>query len=125
MTDTILIVDDDPNIVTAIEYLMKGAGYDVVIANDGQEALTYLSDNIPSLTILDVMMPNKNGFEVCREVRADERLTAMPILILTAKGRITEINKGFSLGANAYIPKPFSTHDLVERVKILLQRRKS
>lgn len=121
MPKTILIVDDEPNIVISIEYLMKRAGYEVAIAYDGQQALNYLAENSPALMILDVMMPNKNGFEVCEEVRADNRFVDMPILMLTAKGREAEMNKGLSLGANAYITKPFSTHELVERVKSLLQ----
>ena len=121
MTKTILIVDDEPNIVISIEYLMKRAGYEVATAYDGQQALDFLADNSPALMILDVMMPNKNGFEVCKEVRADNRFADMPILMLTAKGREAEMNKGLSLGADAYITKPFSTHDLVERVKSLLQ----
>jgi len=121
MANTILIVDDEPNIVISIEYLMKRAGYEVAVAYDGQQAMDYLAENIPSLVILDVMMPNKNGFEVCEEVRADNRFVDMPILMLTAKGREAEMNKGLSLGADAYISKPFSTHELVERVKSLLQ----
>ncbi len=121
MADTILIVDDEPNIVISIEYLMKRAGYEVAMAYDGQQALDYLADNRPALMILDVMMPNKNGFEVCAEVRSDQRFAEMPILMLTAKGRESEMNKGLSLGASAYISKPFSTYDLVERVKALLQ----
>ncbi|MBC8317328.1 MAG: response regulator [Desulfobulbaceae bacterium] len=121
MTKTILIVDDEPNIVLSIEYLMKRAGYEVAAAYDGQQALDYLAGNCPALMILDVMMPNKNGFEVCEEVRTDSRFAAMPILMLTAKGREAEMNKGLSLGADAYITKPFSTHELVECVKSLLQ----
>lgn len=121
MSKTILIVDDEPNIVISIEYLMKRSGYQVSIAYDGQEALDYLSVNTPDLMILDIMMPRKNGFEVCEQVRKDERLKDLPILMLTAKGREAEMNKGLSLGANAYITKPFSTHDLVERVRSLLE----
>jgi len=122
MKKTILIVDDEPNIVILMEYLMKHAGYEVVTACDGQQALDYLAENSPSLMILDVMMPNKNGFEVCEEVRADNRFVDMPILMLTAKGNEAEMNKGFSLGADAYITKPFSTHDLVGRVNSLLKK---
>jgi len=121
MAKTILVVDDDPNIVIAVEFLMRHAGFEVAIARDGQQALDYLAEQDPALMILDVMMPNKNGFEVCEEVRADPRWATMPILILTAKGREAEKIKGLALGANAYLPKPFSTHDLVELVKSLLQ----
>jgi two-component system alkaline phosphatase synthesis response regulator PhoP len=121
MPKTILIVDDEPNIVISLEYLMKRAGHEVVTAYDGQEALDYLENHIPALMILDVMMPKKNGFEVCEEVRSDSRLKKMPILMLTAKGREAEKGKGLSLGADAYITKPFSTHDLVEQVQALLE----
>ena len=121
MPKTILIVDDEPNIVISLEYLMKRAGHEVVTAYDGQEAMDYLENHIPALMILDVMMPKKNGFEVCEEVRSDSRLKEMPILMPTAKGREAEKRKGLSLGADAYITKPFSTHDLVEQVQALLK----
>ena len=120
MKKTILIVDDEPNIVISIKYLLEHAGYEVVTAYDGQQALDYLADSSPALMILDVMMPKKNGFEVCEEIRGDNRFADMPILMLTAKGSEAEMNKGFSLGADGYITKPFSTHDLVERVNSLL-----
>jgi DNA-binding response OmpR family regulator len=120
MAKTILIVDDDRNIAIAVEFLMRHAGYEVVVVHDGQQALDYLAEHDPALMILDVMMPNKNGFEVCEEVRAVPRLAAMPILMLTAKGREAEKIKGLALGANAYMPKPFSTHELVELVESLL-----
>lgn len=121
MKKTILIVDDEPNIVISIEYLMKRAGYEVVTAYDGQQALDYLADSHPALMLLDVMMPNKNGIEVCEEVRTNKRFDDMPIVMLTAKGSEAEMSKGLALGADAYITKPFSTHDLVERVKSLLK----
>lgn len=121
MSETILIVDDDPHIVMAIAYLMKQAGFETAVANDGQQALDYLAHHRPSLMILDVMMPGRNGFEICEKVRADTRFDGMPILMLSAKGREAEMNKGLSLGADAYIAKPFSTHELVKRVKALLQ----
>jgi DNA-binding response OmpR family regulator len=120
MAETILIVDDDPHIVIAIAYLLKRAGYEAAIARDGQQALDYLADHCPALMILDVMIPGKNGFEVCEIVRADHRLAKMPVLMLSAKDREAEMNKGLALGADAYMTKPFSTHALVERVKSLL-----
>ncbi|MBV2120296.1 MAG: response regulator [Candidatus Thiodiazotropha sp. (ex Ctena orbiculata)] len=123
MPKKILIVDDEPNIVFSVEFLMKRSGYEVVSAADGEQAMQLLSDEIPDLMILDVMMPRKNGFEVCADVRKDQRLADLPILMLSAKGRDAEIKKGLSLGANAYITKPFSTHELVEKVNQLLQRR--
>lgn len=120
MEKTILIVDDEPNIVISLEYLMEKEGFTVIKAYDGQEALDYLQDSIPDLILLDVMMPNIHGFEVCKKVRCDDRLKDIPIIMLTAKGREAEMNKGLTLGANAYITKPFSTHDLVKRVTSLL-----
>lgn len=122
MPKKVLIVDDEPNIVLSVEFLMQRDGLDVVTANDGQEALELLASSRPDLMILDVMMPRKNGFEVCAEVRADPELAGMPILMLTAKGREAEMKKGISLGADAYITKPFSTHDLVAKVHELLDR---
>ncbi|MCU7816891.1 MAG: response regulator [Candidatus Thiodiazotropha sp. (ex Lucinoma kastoroae)] len=121
MPKKILIVDDEPNIVLSVEYLMKREGYQVTTANDGQTALELLSETTPDLLILDVMMPRKNGFEVCSEIRADPTLSGLPILMLSAKGREAEIKKGVSLGADAYIAKPFSTHDLVNMVNKLLK----
>jgi len=122
MSKKILIVDDEPNIVLSVEFLMRREGHEVVTASDGQEAIDLLASTRPDLMILDVMMPRKNGFEVCADVRADPALSRMPILMLTAKGREAEMKKGISLGADAYITKPFSTHDLVAKVHELLHR---
>lgn len=123
MPKTILIVDDEPNIVLSVEFLMKRAGHEVAIARDGQEALDMLSQTKPDLMILDVMMPRKNGFEVCSEVRANPELADLPVLMLTAKGREAEMKKGLSLGADAYMTKPFSTHELVTKVNEMLTQR--
>ena len=120
MPKKVLIVDDEPNIVLSVEFLMKREGYDVVTAGDGQEALDMLQDARPDLMILDVMMPRKNGFEVCEAVRGHPQFGSLPILMLTAKGREAEMKKGLSLGADAYVTKPFSTHDLIDRVDELL-----
>jgi len=122
MSKKVLIVDDEPNIVLSVEFLMRREGHEVVTASDGEEAIDLLASTRPDLMILDVMMPRKNGFEVCAEVRADPALSRMPILMLTAKGREAEMKKGISLGADAYITKPFSTHDLVAKVHELLHR---
>ncbi|MES9852257.1 MAG: response regulator [Candidatus Thiodiazotropha sp. L084R] len=124
MPKKILIVDDEQNIVFSVEFLMRRTGYEVVTAADGEQAMQLLAEEVPDLMILDVMMPRKNGFEVCAEVRADQRLADLPILMLSAKGRDAEVKKGLSLGADAYITKPFSTHELVEKVNELLQHKK-
>ncbi|MCB2019801.1 MAG: response regulator [Rhizobacter sp.] len=117
----ILIADDEPNILISLEYLMKREGYEVVLARDGDEALAAIRRERPALVLLDVMMPGKSGFELCDVVRADETLAATKIVLLTAKGRDTDIAKGMALGATAYITKPFSTKELAQRVRELLQ----
>ncbi len=120
MTTPILIADDEPNILVSLEYLMKREGYTVHLARDGQEALDVLRQVQPRLVLLDVMMPRKNGFEVCQELRADERIKTTLVLMLTAKGRDTDIAKGLGVGADAYMTKPFSTKELVLKVRELL-----
>jgi DNA-binding response OmpR family regulator len=120
MSCKILIADDEPNILISLEYLMKREGYAVSVARDGAEALDTLRRERPTLVLLDVMMPTKTGFEVCQEVRSDEELKDTLILMLTAKGRDTDVAKGLALGANDYITKPFSTKELVQKVRELL-----
>lgn len=120
MTKKLLIADDEPNIVISIEFLMKREGFEVLVAHDGAEALEKIRAERPDIVLLDVMMPKKNGFDVCQEVRADAALAGTRILMLTAKGRDTEVAKGLALGADAYVTKPFSTKELVEKVKQLL-----
>lgn len=121
MAKRILIVDDEPNIVVPLEFLMKREGYEVSVAGDGQAAIDALSAGAADLVILDVMLPRMSGFEVCRRIRADPALGGLKILMLTAKGRDAEVEKGLGLGADAYVTKPFSTRDLVVRVRELLR----
>ncbi|MDR7149341.1 DNA-binding response OmpR family regulator [Hydrogenophaga palleronii] len=120
MSQKILIADDEPNILISLEFLMKREGYEVVVARDGQEAIDAIERERPALVLLDVMMPIKTGFDVCHEVRASETLRDTPILMLTAKGRDTDVAKGLALGANAYMTKPFSTKELVQKVREML-----
>ena len=122
MSHKILIADDEPNIVISLEYLMKREGFEVLVARDGHEALTVLMRERPALVLLDVMMPHKNGFEVCQALRADEALKDTLVLMLTAKGRETDVSKGLGVGADAYMTKPFSTQALVAKVRELLAR---
>jgi len=119
-THKILVADDEPNIVISLEYLLKREGYQVVVARDGQEALDAITREHPDLVLLDVMMPHKTGFEVCQAVRATPGVEATPILMLTARGRETDVAKGLALGANAYMTKPFSTRELVLKVAEML-----
>jgi len=122
MAHKILIVDDEPNIVISLEFLMKKEGFEVAVANDGEEALAKVASFNPDLMLLDVMMPKKSGFEVCEALRADPQRSGLQIVMLTAKGRDTEVAKGLALGADTYVTKPFSTKDLVAKVKEMLAR---
>ena len=120
MAKKILIVDDEPNIVISLEFLMKKEGFEVAVAGDGEEALAKVDSFAPDLVLLDVMMPKKSGYEVCEALRADPARAGLKIVMLTAKGRDTEVAKGLAIGADAYVTKPFSTKDLVARVRELL-----
>ena len=120
MAKKILIVDDEPNIVISLEFLMKKEGFEVAVANDGDEALAMVASFNPDILLLDVMMPKKSGFEVCEALRADTQRAGLKIVMLTAKGRDTEMAKGLAIGADAYVTKPFSTKELVDKVKEML-----
>jgi two-component system, OmpR family, alkaline phosphatase synthesis response regulator PhoP len=124
MASHILIVDDEPNIVISLEYLMKREGWETAVAADGEAALAALEKAPTDLVILDVMLPRLNGFEVCRRIRGDPRWRSLRILMLTAKGRDTEVEKGLGLGADAYVTKPFSTKDLVAQIRTLLETQR-
>lgn len=120
MNKTVLIADDEKNILISLEFLMKREGYRVVVANDGQEAIDAIQRENPDLVLLDVMMPKKTGLDVCQEIRANPTFNDMPILMLTAKGRDTDIAKGMAMGANDYVVKPFSTRELAVKVRNML-----
>jgi DNA-binding response OmpR family regulator len=120
MAKTVLIADDEPNIVTSLEFLLEHNGYEVLIAHDGQEALDLIERHRPDLVLLDVMMPVRNGYEVCQSIKANPEWDRIKIVMLTAKGRDIEATKGLALGADAYLPKPFSTRELVDTVQGML-----
>jgi DNA-binding response OmpR family regulator len=122
MPGKVLIVDDEPNIVTSLQFLMKKSGFETSVARDGDEAMTEVERFRPDLLLLDVMMPKRDGFEVCQKLRASG-WTDLKIILLTAKGRETEVAKGLAVGADAYVTKPFSTRELVEQVNQLLVGR--
>jgi DNA-binding response OmpR family regulator len=123
MKKHILIVDDEPNIVLSLDYLMKREGYETTTAHDGEGALWALRERTPDLIILDVMLPKLNGFDVCEAIRANPRWKEIKILMLSAKGRDTDVAKGMRLGADAYVTKPFSTKELVAQIAQLLRER--
>lgn len=120
MSKKILIVDDEPNIVTSLEFMMKREGFEVSIATDGDAAIEMVTALRPDLVLLDVMMPKRSGFEVCEMIRGLPELSATKIVMLTAKGRDTEVAKGLAMGADAYVTKPFSTKELAARIKEIL-----
>jgi len=120
MAKQVLIVDDAPNIVLSLEFLMKKEGYDVRSVSNGEEAMEAIAEKTPDLILLDGMMPRKDGYEVCQELRANPDWQNIKIVMLTAKGRDVEREKGLALGADDYVTKPFATQELVEKVKGLL-----
>jgi len=120
MAKYVLIVDDAPNIVLSLEFLMKKEGYEVYSVSNGEEAMEAIAAKIPDLILLDVMMPRKDGYEVCQELRANQDWSDIKIIMLTAKGRDVEREKGLALGADDYVTKPFATQELVKKVKTLL-----
>ena len=119
---TILVVDDEPDAVELIEFNLKAAGYQIVTAADGNEALQKARATLPSLIILDLMLPEVDGLEVCKMVRRDPNTSAIPIIMLTAKAAEIDRVLGLELGADDYLTKPFSPRELVLRVKNLLRR---
>jgi len=120
MAHKIVIADDEPNILISLDYLMKREGFEVVLARTGDEALAAIRREKPALVLLDVMMPGKSGLEVCQAVRADEALAGVKVLMLTAKGRDTDIAQGLGVGADGYMTKPFATKELAARVREML-----
>lgn len=123
MTDQktkILIVDDEPNILLSLDLLMRRNGYDVFVARNGQEALELLKEQNPDLIILDIMMPDVDGYEICRIIKSSEQYKKCKVVFLSAKSKESDIEFGLSVGADAYLTKPFSTRMLVQKIKELL-----
>jgi DNA-binding response OmpR family regulator len=120
----VLIVDDEPNIVAALEYLLARGGYQVRSAANGEEGLRQVEAFGPDLVLLDVMMPQKSGYDVCQRIRERPEWSAIRIVILSARGRDAEVSKGLALGADLYVTKPFSNAELVAQIGRLLGERR-
>jgi two-component system alkaline phosphatase synthesis response regulator PhoP len=116
----VLVADDEPNIVVALKYLLQRSGYDVTVARDGEEALQQIEASVPDLVLLDVMMPIRSGYEVCKRIRERAEWAHVKVIMLTAKGRDAEVNKGLAMGADLYVTKPFSTRELINQINGLL-----
>jgi DNA-binding response OmpR family regulator len=123
MAASVIIADDDPNIVLSLEFLMRRAGHEVRVAQDGEAVLAAVAEAVPDLVLLDVMMPKRNGYDVCDALRADPACRDLRIIMLTARGQAVERTKGLALGADAYVTKPFSTREVVDLVRQTLAAR--
>jgi DNA-binding response OmpR family regulator len=116
----ILVVDDDPYILMSLEFLMKKNGYDVMVARNGTEALDIVGKQLPDAVLLDIMMPDVDGYEICRHIKKTAKLKHTQVVFMSAKSKEADIQKGYDLGAALYITKPFSTRELVKQIKELL-----
>ncbi|MEA3435725.1 MAG: response regulator [Thermodesulfobacteriota bacterium] len=121
MPKKILIVDDEPSIIVPLQFLMEQNGYDVMVAFSGEEAMEIIADKKVDLILLDIMLPVIDGFEVCQRVRENPQWNKIKIILLTALGSDANVEKGLALGADAYITKPFSNIEIVDKVKELLK----
>ena len=120
MAQKVLVVDDDPYILMSLEFLMKKSGFQVLVARNGNEALELISKELPALILLDIMMPDVDGYAICEKVKSTAAWKHIKIVFLSAKTREADIQKGYDLGASLYVSKPFSTKDLVKSVKVIL-----
>lgn len=119
MAKKVLVVDDDPYILMSLEFLMKKNGFDVLVARNGTEALELLKKQVPDVVLLDIMMPDVDGYQICRHIKKTKSLQQTKVVFLSAKTAEADIQKGLDLGASLYIKKPFSTRELVKQVKEL------
>ena len=116
----ILIVDDEPNIVMSLEYTFKKNNFDVYIARDGEEAIEILKSKIPDVILLDIMMPNVDGYQTLQYIRKNEATKNSKVIFLTAKNKASDIKKGFAMGVDKYITKPFSIKKIVAEINELI-----
>ena len=116
----VLVVDDDPYILMSLEFLMKKSGYDVMVARNGTEALELVDKQLPDIVLLDIMMPDVDGYQICKHIKKLDKLKHTKVVFMSAKTKETDIQKGYDLGASLYIIKPFSTRELVKKIKELM-----
>lgn len=116
----ILVVDDDPYILMSLEFLMKKNGYDVMVARNGTEALDLVEKKLPDLVLLDIMMPDVDGYEICKHIKSSKKLKEAKVVFMSAKSKEVDIRKGYDLGASLYITKPFSTREMMKQINELM-----
>ena len=119
----VLLIEDEPHILLSLEFLLERAGYETASATDGEEGLALVRRLCPDVVLLDVMMPKRNGYEVCQAIKADPELRAIPVIMLSAKGQEVEVMKGLELGAAAYVTKPFGNAEILESIRAVLDVR--
>ncbi|MBT1701908.1 response regulator [Fulvivirgaceae bacterium PWU20] len=120
MARKVLVVDDDPYILMSLEFLMKKSGYEVMVARNGKEALTLVDQEVPDLVLLDIMMPDVDGYGICSYIKTNNTLKKIKVVFLSAKTKEADKQKGLDLGAELYITKPFATKELVKKIDALL-----
>ena len=116
----VLVVDDDPYILMSVEFLMKKNGYDVMVARNGLEALDLVERQVPDVVLLDIMMPDVDGYQICTHIKNSDKLKQIKVVFMSAKTKDTDIQKGYDLGASLYIIKPFSTRELAKQINALM-----
>jgi len=119
-TKKILVVDDDPYILMSLEFLMKKNGFDVMVARNGTEALEIVEKQVPDIVLLDIMMPDVDGYAICKHIKSSKKLKEAKVVFMSAKSKETDIQKGYDLGASLYVTKPFSTRQLLKQVQDLI-----
>ncbi len=119
-TKKILVVDDDPYILLSLEFLMKKNGFDVMVARNGTEALEIVEKQVPDIVLLDIMMPDVDGYAICKHIKSSKKLKEAKVVFMSAKSKETDIQKGYDLGASLYVTKPFSTRQLLKQVQDLI-----
>lgn len=116
----ILVVDDDPYILMSLEFLMRKSGFDVLVARNGKETLEILNNSVPDVVLLDIMMPDVDGYDICKHIKSTKKLKDCKVVFLSAKSKESDIQKGYDIGAELYITKPFSNKELVKKIQELV-----
>lgn len=119
----VLLIEDEPHILLSLEFLLERAGYETASATDGDQGLVLVKQLRPDVVLLDIMMPKRNGYEVCRAIAADPELHTIPVIMLSAKGQEVEVLKGLELGAAAYVTKPFGNTEILDAIRAVLEAR--